>query len=864
MSAGPLVHDKRTACDASRVGAKAANLSRLHAAGLPVPAFVALPIEAYSEADGESASDALWVALEPHLSHLTNGGHRLAVRSSSPEEDGEAGSFAGLLESVLDVQRDAVAGAVQRVWQSAFSPRVMAYRRERGITAAPPAPGVIVQRMLEPAVSGVAFGADPVSGSRDVCIIAAVEGPALPLVDGSVDGQTWRLALTDDAIESAPDNGEPPLLSDEQVRQIRALCVRAGELFGQPQDIEWAIENDILWLVQSRPITTLAAGGHSDGPRRVWDNANISESYGGITTPLTFTFARTAYAGVYRAFCQLMGVSPRRVAANEDLFNQMLGLFRGRVYYNLYNWYRLIAMLPGYQSNRRFMEQMMGVREPMPDEVLSDIPAVTWRGRLWDRLDFGRSVVSLLARYAQLGGMTRRFETRVNEALALPGPGPGAGLEAMRLDELVAHYRELQRQLLTRWDAPLVNDFYTMICFGLLRSRAERWVGSDGWALVSRQLSGAEGMVSVEPARLIEAMGHFAAHIDGAARILQDADATAVAQLLHEHAGLREMVSAYIDRFGDRCMEELKLETATLRENPRPLWRAIGLAATRAQVTEADATRAREDDRRATDDAWRSVMKGKPVKRLILGRLMRRARRHLVLRENLRFERTRVFGRVRQIMVQIGQRLTAAGALREAGDVFYLEIDEVLGYVEGNLACDDLHSIARVRRAAFDRYRTLPAPPERFETRGAASLIDATGFTAATRPTSGGASGGVDAMLRGVGCYPGVVRGQVVCVRDPVNAPPIEGMILVAERTDPGWVMLFPGAAGVLVQRGSVLSHSATLARELRIPTIVALPGLMQSLADGDWIEMDGAAGTVRRLTVQADAEAPTSRRSAG
>ena len=101
----------------------------------------------------------------------------------------------------------------------------------------------------------------------------------------------------------------------------------------------------------------------------IWDNSNIVESYCGVTTPMTFTFALRAYESVYREFCGLMRVPESRVAASDAVFGNMLGLVRGRVYYNLINWYRVLAMLPGFKFNRAFMEQMMGVKEPMPDAV---------------------------------------------------------------------------------------------------------------------------------------------------------------------------------------------------------------------------------------------------------------------------------------------------------------------------------------------------------------------------------------------------------------------------------------------------------------------------------------------------------------
>ncbi len=116
---------------------------------------------------------------------------------------------------------------------------------------------------------------------------------------------------------------------------------------------------------------------------------------------------------------------------------------------------------------------------------------------------------------------------------------------------------------------------------------------------------------------------------------------------------------------------------------------------------------------------------------------------------------------------------------------------------------------------------------------------------AATLATPAAPAGG---ELRGLGCCPGVVRGRVRVVHDPAQAHDLAGRILVAERTDPGWTLLFPAVAGLLVQRGSLLSHSAIVAREMGIPCVVGVPGLLAALRDGDEVEMDGTTGTIRRL----------------
>ena len=161
---------------------------------------------------------------------------------------------------------------------------------------------------------------------------------------------------------------------------VRVACAARGlaERLGAPQDIEWAMVGEgasrRLLLLQTRPITTLGSGGGdtraaraATGARRVWDNSNIAESYAGVTTPLTFSFARSVYEEAYRQFCRLMGVSETLIASHREVFGNMLGLVRGRVYYNLINWYRTLALFPGFALNRGFMERMMGVREALAD-----------------------------------------------------------------------------------------------------------------------------------------------------------------------------------------------------------------------------------------------------------------------------------------------------------------------------------------------------------------------------------------------------------------------------------------------------------------------------------------------------------------
>jgi pyruvate,water dikinase len=152
-----------------------------------------------------------------------------------------------------------------------------------------------------------------------------------------------------------------------------------------------------------------------------------------------------------------------------------------------------------------------------------------------------------------------------------------------------------------------------------------------------------------------------------------------------------------------------------------------------------------------------------------------------------------------------------------------------------------LRGLVALRRAEWDGYTRASAPPERFTSIGPPELGRWEVADIAGAQPDGEA-------LQGLGCCPGIVRAPVRVVRDPREAGDLSGRILVAERTDPGWTLLFPAASGLLVQRGSLLSHSAIVAREVGLACIVAIPGLLETLRDGETVEMDGTTGRVRRI----------------
>ena len=868
---------------ASELGGKGYGLARLQAEGFLVPEWFAMSPEAFKE----SLNDRQWraferadiyeiravledVALSPDvlaelnaaLHQLSDNGAHYAVRSSAAEEDSVNRSFAGQLESYLSVPAKAVAEKVAGIWRSAFSERVLKYRSEtENASASSPAPAVVIQRMIVAQCAGVAFSADPVSGRRGVVVISAVFGLGTCLVSGESDADVYEVdrhgnilrtvvGAKNNGLRSPAGRGSPRdvpsgeqtvrVLTDEQARDIAALAHQISRCMGCEQDIEWAIEDGTIYVLQSRPITTLRDMPDPQAVRGIWDNSNITESYSGITTPLTFSFALAAYEAVYRELCHILRVGESKIAAHREILRHMLGLIRGRVYYNLLNWYRLLALLPGFTVNRRFMEQMMGVKEPLPDDIVKPLSAAGLGERACDAWQLLRMLGALVWNCFALRQTTERFYIRLNRALADPVPP----LVDMRVDELAAYYDNFLGQILARWDAPLLNDLFTMVFHGLLRQLCQRWL-QGGDELANELVRAQGGMISLEPATRLREMAQIAARSPQLVEVLRRGQPSESLRATRQIPELAQMYDQYLFKFGERCVEELKLESSTLHDDPSLLLRSIGELA--RGISDARVRDAEPSSTASVEQRYREALRRHPLRRLIFTWVLRNARMGIRTRENLRFERTRVFGRVRRVFVEIGRRLCASQLLEDSRDIFYLQVEEVLGFIHGTAVTTNLKELVSLRKCEFDQMRRQPAPPDRFETYE--PVYQGNQFQSGTSVQKPPANG---EERCGLGSCPGRVRGRVCVIKDAPTSPPPAGSILVAERTDPGWVMLFAAAAGLIVERGSLLSHSAIVSREIGIPSVVSVPGVTHWLRDGDLVEIDGSKGTVRRLQSEA------------
>jgi pyruvate,water dikinase len=878
-------------------GAKGFNLYLMSREGLPVPPWVALGRrvwEQFVSATGLGAflaeqlalleqgvpaatvaaaieckiADAPWpMAVEDALADAwarLGGAHQpLAVRSSAADEDSAGHSFAGQMSSFLyvtslpDVRR-----CVASCWASAFGARALVYRIENHLDLHKIAIAVILQHMIDPEKAGVMFTCDPLAESLDSYVVSAVYGVGEGLVSGAFDADTFWLDAQTGTLQKRQiahkvkrfargESGgchECPVPLEEQgqaalsgadLKTLYDLGQKVATAYRDPQDIEWAVAGGRAYVVQTRPVTTLKKA--LTGFPNLWDNSNIVESYGGVTLPLSFTFALRNYHNVYVQFCEILGVSPHVVGDMDYYLGNMLGSINGRVFYNLYNWYRLIGVLPGFRHNRDFMETMMGVRERLSDEIAERIKPHpswdTWRGK-FRKLRVG---LRFIFYHFAIQTIVDRFLSFFNRAYL-----KYRNIDYTRLssDAIFAHYLAMDREMLSHWKAPIINDFLTMVHFGALRKLTAAWLADLDANVQNDLLAGQGNLESAEPTRALIRLTALVAANPDLRRLVEATPSEDLLEALNQSM-FQEFfaeIKVYIDRFGFRCMSEMKLEEIDLFTDPTFLFVCLKnyLRGGRTDLA------AYEKHQHALRSGAESTVAGhiKGFRKIVYFWFLKHARKAVRNRENTRFARTRAYGVVRSMFQAMGDDLAAKRVLAEPRDIFYLQLDEIYGIHQGTLTGIDLKATVAARKKEYASY-VAAEPRARFLTRGPVYWRNDLLAVESIPDVAEDA----DYALRGTPCCPGVVEGTVRIVESMHDDLNLNGEILVTTRTDPGWVPLYPSVSGLLVERGSLLSHSAIVAREMGLPAIVGIKGLTRTLQTGMRIRMDGRAGTITVLT---------------
>ena len=827
-----------------KLGGKAFQLAELSEAGFLVPPFLVLTGEAFHEFLGEERErihSLLSVYKDENREEIcsiiqnrvfqrewkekvlgkvkTYFGEKclLAVRSSAMDEDGEDCSFAGMMESFLNVkQGEELFDSIRKCYLSCFSERAMAYRKENGLLTGNIGMAVIIQEMVDADVSGVMFTSNPGTNNPDEILISVVTGLGEALVSGEKNSYDALYDRFGNKLES--DEAMP--VSEETLQELVSLGLKVEELDTKKRgrDIEFSIKNGVIYLLQNRLITGYRHI-EKNKERTILDNSNIIESYSGVTTPLTYSFAREVYEKIYRQTLGNFFIEKEAIESISDDLKNMIIFYENKIYYRLNGWYKMTALYPGYNKNKRYMEEMMGVKVELKETEREA------KFRLF------KIYFYFIKKLLNMKRATTAFSKKFEEVTKDYKNQDFSGFDNMSLVQI---YKNLEDSILNDFTTPIVNDMGAMVFLGKVNELLKKEGVQDAEGLLGKILSKQGNVESVKQSlSLLELVDEIWDNPELSAKFRTQSKEELKA-LLNEESDFSEHLRNYISRYGARVMDELKLESITLKENPDFLFQTLK---NYLQMEEKPSVyKPLEIDE---EELYKQVSF---AKRLLLKKLVKFTKYFVRNREFLRLYRTYIYDIVRMIFLRIGHNLETEGVISYYRDVFFITKEELFPLAEGEaVQITELQKKIAKRKQEFEENKDK----EVFERMYFYGEVKAENMIPIfSRQETGNIGNGV---LNGVAGGGKAVTGRVKFVEEPSNAD-VEGFILMAKRTDPGWTVLFPMAKAIIIERGSVLSHSAVIAREMGIPLVVGIRGLTEQIKDGMLVRVDGIKGTVERI----------------
>ncbi|MBG6103358.1 pyruvate,water dikinase [Micromonospora vinacea] len=783
------------------VGGKAAGLGELIRHGERVPDGFCVTTEAHRLGVVPTA--------EVVAAYQRLGAGPVAVRSSATAEDLPDASFAGQQDSVLNVSGTAeLIAAIEKCWASLHGDRATAYRDARGIDHQTVRMAVVVQRMVTPAVAGVLFTANPLTGRRDEMAVDAAAGLGTTVVDGATAVDHYVL---DDVTRD-----EAGCLTATQLARLRAVGERLQAHFGCPQDVEWAIDaDDVLWLLQSRPITSLFPAPPPSGkplPRVYLEFGHVQ----GMRQPVTPMGMSTLRAQI-AAMLAALGVRVDIVDIGGRLYGDLTDLARDRSSRK-----RLVKLLAVDFGPRAQAVMLHVLADPRFAPTGGGARRSGAPGGASLRTA-GRAVVGILRALARPeAARTRMFEAI--EQLRVRSAAPAdLRTTADRLRFVQAQDADPDDSA----DAIMWPIVAGMLATALPTALLKGIAGPDE---IHAVLGGMPHNVTIE---MDLALWRLAQGAGDHRQLLLDTPPAELAARYRRGTLPDIGMAAFLDVYGHRGVAEVDLGVPRWAEDPTPVFAAV---ANYLRVTDP---RQGPDQRfqRATSAAETALRelttrarRRRPVRGRLVGFLLRRARSLAGLREAGKFAGLYPLRETRRQLLLIGADLHDSGLLDQPDDIMFLTLDEAHTAVHQGV---DLRGTVTARRAVHRRElrrRTVPV----------ALLSDGTDVETVLPVVPAG-----DGTLAGVGASAGRVTGPARVVHDPGSAHVEPGDILVAATTDPGWTPLFLTAAALVTETGAIMAHGPTVAREYGIPAVICVPDATRTITTGQLVTVDGGAGTV-------------------
>jgi len=884
-----------------QAGGKGANLAQLTRAGMPVPHGFILSTDAYrhfvqandldrtiqaalSDAGGlepgmlEAASAAIRSAFAagrlPEEIHAAiasaydrMAGGPVAVRSSATAEDTVEFTFAGQQDTYLNiVGEQPLIEAVVNCWGSLWTARAIGYRLHNHVPQEGLGLAVVVQQMVQSQVCGVLFTANPLTGLRSQVVIDATYGLGEALVSGQVEPDQYivdaasqtiirkTLGVKDKMLVGLPGGGTTwtseeraswQALPDEKILALARLGKEVEAHYGTPQDIEWALVEETLYLLQSRPITSLfpLPEGLPAEPLKVMVSFAAIQGLMAPVTPL----GRDTFRWLFAVGARLFNI---KYTENNQSGAQVAG---ERIWVNITTLLRNSVGRKGVQVSLGFLEPTVkkALMEILDDPRLQPGKAgISWRARR-QIAHFalplaGNVLLNLIAPAARRAVIVEGGEKLLIEMKQQFSQVQGTGRE--RLKRVAALFPEFisarLRKTFLRFVSGVASGMAMLNALnGLARSLGDKTSDPTGRTHLNRTLEITRGLPNNPTTEMDLALWRVAKTIKRNADTLLIFQANTPAQLAEMWfkkslpLATALEIRGFLEQYGGRGLAEIDLGRMRWRENPTPVFEALtgylkiddpsqapDVVFKRGEVSAKAALDELVTQLRHTPRGWIKAA----AARFAAGRM----RRLLGIRESPKFFAVRMFGLVRCELLVCGHQMAAAGELKEAEDLFFLSYREL----EELAAAEDLQSwreLIAQRRHAFDLEQNRRQIPRLL-------LSDGRAFYEGIQVEESAGN-----ILFGSPVSPGTVEGRVRVVLDPHHAGLLPGEIMVCPGTDPSWTPLFLSCGGLIMETGGMMTHGAVVAREYGIPAVVGVDRATLRFITGSHIRLDGSTGQI-------------------
>lgn len=706
-----------------------------------------------------------------------------SVRSSSNIEDGFKNSFAGQFDTFLNVKREDINKKIKSCFKSLYNENVLEYIRKNNIKVTDLKMNVLVQKMIQSELSGIIFTANP-KGILNEAVITVGEGIGENIVQDKVDTTSYYYNLTDKIYYY---EGKEDYLDKKTIEELINKSVEIKKYLGEYLDIEFAIKDNKIYFLQARLITTI-----DDSKPLILDNSNIVESYPGISLPLTCSFVNVIYTGVFRGISYRILKDKKAIKRYEDVFSNMVGNVNGRLYYKISNWYTILKFLPLNSKIIPIWQEMLGVKNKTYNNKKV---ALSFKTRFMTYFNF---LYEFLNVQKNMDMLNKEF-IEVNEYFY-----DNFSKEKTE-KEIVELYYEVKNRLLNFWDITLINDMYSFVYTGLLKNRLKKQT-EDYEKVANGYISGISNIESMKPIKEL-------------IKLAYDKDKISKKEY-------NRRIDEYIKIYGDRNLEELKIESSTFRTDRALLENKINEYNLDKERLESLYENVNKQSEEKLD------IKDKKVEKLV-----NKCKQGIKNREISRLNRSRIFGMVREIFLTLGEKFESKNIIRTKKDIYYLTVEEIFELVDEN---KNMQEVVEKRKRDYEMYRLLPTYSR--------LIFEEKEFNKSHINVNSKKVYQNNNTLRGIPCSNGIAQGEALVIENVNDIPNCKDKILITKMTDPGWVFLLATAKGVIAEKGSLLSHTAIISRELKVPSIVGVEELLDTIKTGDIIRMNGFSGEIEIL----------------